>query len=151
MTYSSNLSNFTCRIIFSSWSPTWNVLPLLFIWMTLPQPQKLNPPVCLSVPYYRLHYSPFIFLTCCALRTHNSPYTKMNLPFYLSPGVRILYPADTVMLWRPYPNISLRGNPDQIPTKLKPFYSPSVVPPPSPWTLFKFRTPLCLSPRPSAI
>jgi hypothetical protein len=81
MAYSSNLFQFICRIIFfSSVSPTWSVVPLLFTRKTLLPPQNLPPPVFLRVLYYLLHYSPFIFLTCRALRTPTSRYTQMTLP-----------------------------------------------------------------------
>jgi hypothetical protein len=84
MAYSSNLFHFICRIIFfSSVSPTWSVVPLLFTWKTLLPPQTLPLPVFLRVLYYLLHYSPFIFLTCRALRTPTSRYTQMTLPSIL--------------------------------------------------------------------
>jgi len=58
--------------------------------------QNLCPPVYLRMLYYRLHYSPFIFLT---FHTLASPFTQMTLPFYLSPGNLILYPVNSVMLY----------------------------------------------------
>jgi hypothetical protein len=73
-------------------------------WMTLSPPQNLVPPVFLRVLYYRLHYFPFTFLTCCILHTLTSPYTQTTLSFYLSLAVLTLSPADSVTLYKPYSN-----------------------------------------------
>jgi hypothetical protein len=100
MDYFTNLSHFTCRIIFFlSLSLTRKVVPLLSTWMTLPPPQNLHPPVFLVVLYYR-HYFPFTFLTCRVLPTLTSPYTLKTLPFCLRPDTisrRISHAVTTLL------------------------------------------------------
>jgi hypothetical protein len=70
-------------IFISSWSPrspTWKVVPILFTWMTLTPAQNLHPPVFLRVPYNRLQYSSFIFVTYRALHTPTAPLRRWNCP-----------------------------------------------------------------------
>jgi hypothetical protein len=59
--YSSNLFHFTCQIkFFSSWSPTWKVIPLVSTWMTLLHPKTyplLSSSGCSTINYIILPLS----------------------------------------------------------------------------------------------
>ena len=54
------------------WMTTWKVIPSLSTSMTPPQNRPL--PVFFKVPYYRLHWTHFIFLTCRVLCAPITPY-----------------------------------------------------------------------------